>query len=825
MQRVIGARGIPQIFHLVKPRVNFSGICQTGIVVARAAYSTRRHLEFTQQQRQTQRQYTPAILTRVKEERWYKFQFQFQLRQYSQTPKTGRDVNLGKKHDDLDLEAISKPTPTPTPKTAEGLRSGKGSVNEGTEAADTSKMSIGARIRYFLIKQNRPFNIDEVTAFLSWILMGHFLWIVIGTTTFIGFLIYIVNWIGDGEVEKLVLRKLITFDNKLNIDMTHPKFGTSWEDGMVKVRNLKVHSNPKVASHSDYELEISEISLTFSFNKWMDGQGLIDKVEIEGLYGNVNLLDGDQLLLDESFSDEYLLNHLKVKHSEITFHSDVYFKEPLKLVVFNCDMDRLRRKWMVYDFLNASSLFGSLGGSLFTLHKRQHKFAHFSGMDLHDQSDDDHSNTQLKNVMDRYSNFGSGVDASMDELDYSRSTAIERQLKQNGYQKQHKHTIMNDEHNEHSNEYTFTGESACDKNNGGGGKSSSNGDIWKKMTRLRIDMLDLSFLNNENSKLNWIESGKAEIIFDIMLPSEDDDNVNDFSGKVNDLSKEFNFEFSMKGFKNMFHTVYKKLVDDVDDDHYGSGDGKVDDIGAQEQNKYVVIDMKINYFNLTAKCPAEVPKSSLTGLPYITSQDMQSLVTFINDEKFGLSSSRYTNNNRSGVEKQGGTEENPFDGSELESNANANSGDNEEGRVGYVDNYYHEKDHDDDFRDEEDIDARSGGGFSGDVKMLPPIKFRIIQNLNDFEYLDLPSLVNFTNMTKPEGVDATRDSKLMKSFVNTNKFIDNSIVEMLALLLIYKEEIQTRLIDMYSRRSGFEILFNNFLLGNLILVGLGSFVI
>jgi hypothetical protein len=33
------------------------------------------------------------------------------------------------------------------------------------------------------------------------------------------------------------------------------------------------------------------------------------------------------------------------------------------------------------------------------------------------------------------------------------------------------------------------------------------------------------------------------------------------------------------------------------------------------------------------------------------------------------------------------------------------------------------------------------------------------------------------------------------------------------------------LIDMYSRRSGFEILFNNFLLGNLILVGLGSFVI
>lgn len=106
--------------------------------------------------------------------------------------------------------------------------------------------------------------------------------------------------------------------------------------------------------------------------------------------------------------------------------------------------------------------------------------------------------------------------------------------------------------------------------------------------------------------------------------------------------------------------------------------------------------------------------------------------------------------------------------------------------------------------------------------VLPPIKFRLIQNLNDFEYVDLPSLLTFTSRGKPE---EGSDEKIVKSFINTNKFIDNSMNEVFSLLLLYEEEIQTKLINMYSRRSGFEILFNNFILGNLILVGLGSFVI
>lgn len=554
------------------------------------------------------------------------------------------------------------------------------------------KKPLGLRLKLFLLRQNRPFNIDEISTFFSWILMGNVLWILIGTTTFFGVLVYIVNWIGDGEVERMVLKKLLTFDNKLNVDLTSKNFKATWEDGKIKIRNLRVLSGADL-TRSNYQFEINEINLTFSFNKWLDGLGLIDGIEIDGLNGDVHIVDNDELRLDESFNDRYILNHLKVKHSHITFHNENYFKRPLELVIFNCELDQLRRKWMVYDFLNASSMFGSLGGSLFTLHKRQHRFAHFN------------------------------------ENGDSNTTSYE------------------------------------------------DDEIMKRITRLRIDMLDLSFLNNKNSKLNWIMSGKAELIFDIMMP-EDEDSLT--SNESCNSKKQFSFE----SVKEKIITVYKKIIDQYEEEQISG-----------EQNKYVVIDMKIKYINLKARMPSEIPCSSLTGKPYISVTDLQSLVTFINDDKFGLSSANF-HQISNGLNSDD-------DATDLDHSQDDSIEDNDYNEITVNDD------------DDESNDTLNS-------KVLPPIKFRIIQNLNDFEYLDLPSLLSFTSLPKPE---EGADEKIVKSFVNTNKFIDASITEVLSLLLVYKQEIETKLIGMYSRRSGFEILFNNFILGNLILVGLGSFVI
>lgn len=49
------------------------------------------------------------------------------------------------------------------------------------------------RFKWFSIRSTRPFNADEWGAFVSWILFGHFVWILVGTTTFVSLLILMVN--------------------------------------------------------------------------------------------------------------------------------------------------------------------------------------------------------------------------------------------------------------------------------------------------------------------------------------------------------------------------------------------------------------------------------------------------------------------------------------------------------------------------------------------------------------------------------------------------------------------------------------------------------
>lgn len=49
------------------------------------------------------------------------------------------------------------------------------------------------RFKWFSIRSVRPFNVDEISAFVTWILAGHLVWILLGTTTFFSLLILTVN--------------------------------------------------------------------------------------------------------------------------------------------------------------------------------------------------------------------------------------------------------------------------------------------------------------------------------------------------------------------------------------------------------------------------------------------------------------------------------------------------------------------------------------------------------------------------------------------------------------------------------------------------------
>ncbi len=57
------------------------------------------------------------------------------------------------------------------------------------------------RFKWFSIRSVRPWNVDDWSAFISWFLLGHIVWILVGTTTFFSLLIFSINTVvAQGEV-------------------------------------------------------------------------------------------------------------------------------------------------------------------------------------------------------------------------------------------------------------------------------------------------------------------------------------------------------------------------------------------------------------------------------------------------------------------------------------------------------------------------------------------------------------------------------------------------------------------------------------------------
>ena len=638
---------------------------------------------------------------------------------------------------------IRQPVSGDHPKAAEAK---KGPLATSVVAAKTGKWQmLRKKVGWTLFRQSRPFNADDISAFVSWIMMGNLFWIFVGTTTFVGLLIYLGNMFIGGDINKRIVRQLVTFDNNMEIDVSNPRFRATWENGMLKFRNIKVKS--KQSNEINYTFDIDTVNLTLSLNKWLDGHGLIKGIEISGLDGTVLFPQSGQLL-DSSFADTYVFDSFKMSDSRIKMDGN-NFKEPFELDLFTCEMGRLRRTWLMYDFLNADALSGSLNGSLFTLHKRQNRYAHFAGMD----DDDD---------------------------------------------------------------------------------SEANGTSpWKKISRIRVDQVDLSKIFTENCKVNWLTSGKAELIVDIMLPTDDDSLQDAVSshGLVHGLKEELKGLYSSSeerkrvkqavghfvrsqitalkgalgkqgsdgsqtgrsedGFEKMERDSEKAAAKDelASRTFTGFGEGgnvTVNSLASRSaEKKYVVMDFKINMYDLKAAMPEKVPASSLTGAPYISRKDMDTLVTFINDKKYGLSSgsSGLSQQSRS---KAGGT------GSGDSSSAKRDGG--AEARDADVSPF-----------DEENP--------------IPPLKFRIVQNVANFQYIDFPTLITLADQQRSPGEPS------QMAFDHTHQLMDSLVSETLSLLLLYREEMSMYLMRRYSQRSGLQIVFNNSALGNLLLVGLGSFAI
>ncbi|CAM9010366.1 unnamed protein product [Wickerhamomyces anomalus] len=180
------------------------------------------------------------------------------------------------------------------------------------------------RAKWLLKRSMRPFNVDDFSAFFSWIVMGNVLLIILGTTTFASLIIYLMNTVFAQELVAKTLGNFITKNTGMTV-VFESAIVPGWRDGKISFNKCFVSKRPKNRNKSKFEkgsqadaianavargdgqiseadgdepyddgnytqfdLTIDQVNVSFSFSKFVNGRGILDEVEVNGLRGIVD---------------------------------------------------------------------------------------------------------------------------------------------------------------------------------------------------------------------------------------------------------------------------------------------------------------------------------------------------------------------------------------------------------------------------------------------------------------------------------------------------------------------------------------------------------
>ncbi|KAI9814114.1 MAG: Mitochondrial distribution and morphology protein 31, mitochondrial precursor [Thelocarpon impressellum] len=435
------------------------------------------------------------------------------------------------------------------------------------------------RFKWFSIRSARPFNTDDISAFLSWFLLGHVIWILVGTTTFVSLAILTVNTVFAQETLARWVGNYLTRSSGINV-VFESAIVPRWGDGVITLKNVFVSRRPgqgksKVSkgspmtaaaaaaaarteessdaqaplgeeeedtNYTQFDLTLDTVNVSLSFAKWFNGKGLLRDVEVKGMRGvidrtSVHYTDHDvdpRSYKHEHHPGDFEIDSFKMEDLLVTVHQPDGFR-PFSVSIFSCDLPQLRKRWLFYDFLSANTMSGSFDDSLFTIHPRQ-----------------THSST--------------GAHLNNGEVD---------------------------------------------------------GEVnpWKKHSRLRIDGLSIDHLNRgAGGPFSWIHEGNVDIVADIMFPKESDESI---AKVVSDM------------YDRVEATVTSHRHLDFDS---GSGNGKegsaleparaVPEAGSEDDKRFVVMDLRVHLNDVRAAVPLFT-----RDLSYVNNALVRPIVAYINSRK------------------------------------------------------------------------------------------------------------------------------------------------------------------------------------------------
>lgn len=442
------------------------------------------------------------------------------------------------------------------------------------EAASGFWSRIAVHFKWLTIRSTRPFNADEIYALFSWILAAHFLWIILGTTTFFMLVVFLINTVFAQETLAKWIGNYLTSSSGIKV-VFESAVVPKWKDGVISFRKVFVSRRPgqgnaKVSkgsqtsaaaaaaaiaykekdaaegvdeeedtNYSQFDISIDTVNVTLSFSKWANGKGLLKDVEIKGIRGvvdrtSVHSIEGvdPRSYKYEHQPGDFELDSFKMEDLLVTIYQPDNFR-PFSVSIYSCDLPQLRKQWLFYDFLSANMMSGSFDNSLFTIHPRQ--------------------------------------------------------------------------------THNYTGAQLSD------GRETEDGSRWKKQSRIRIDGLNIDHLNRGyEGPFSWIYEGNVDIVADVMLPNEDD-------GSLAKVMSDMYDRVEATVIQNNNRHYSDNATQDPEEKQHGPDFRQS---GKEEENRFVIMDVRVHLNDVRAAVPLFT-----NDISYVNNALVRPIVAYINAKK------------------------------------------------------------------------------------------------------------------------------------------------------------------------------------------------
>ncbi|KAK6453684.1 mitochondrial distribution and morphology proteins-domain-containing protein [Scheffersomyces xylosifermentans] len=465
---------------------------------------------------------------------------------------------------------------------------------------------------------NNTTTLDVISAFMSWMVMGNLLWIILGTTTFGLMTMYSIHYFDhlwgsisslqnsddeedefknkDNSILGYVTSSILAYGLGVKLQFQKGSILPELNDGKLRFKNFKIisgdgnDSEGKAGVFTRFSASVEAIEVTLSFNKWYEGNGLIYDLEIFGMNAKILKNQKSQVKV-EQLPEKRMEETLTYSHNR---HNDnIHFQYDLG----DHEVEEL----------------SSIKNSKQTLPMLMDPNYQLEHVKIHDSYFEVYNNDSTETPL-RISIFNADLPRLRGDrilIDFFNANNASGAINDSMFTIHKRQEI---------NHYYPT---PVEDN---------------KIVRFKLDGIDMGALSRANpqSKLNWIVNGKAEIIADIKLPDMIDSEFqlsqeykrvsNVVSELFNELASATKPREETGASENSDATLLKGAIAAI----YHTFSKPSQDSDEHNKSEYVLVNVKVKFYDLKASLPKHLPMAASSS-PFISLQDLRSLISFINN--------------------------------------------------------------------------------------------------------------------------------------------------------------------------------------------------